>query len=200
MMDDFDNDILENISDKLTDITELLEKLVEEQYRAKLEFDNVREEIKFKNEFVCCDLDDVDKNLLANNTLLFLGFSRKAVRNLVYNFTESIGANVRYATSIKNIGEFASLVNSCMENDYVLIDCSDMTPSVELLNGITEAIEEDTLSIKIGKGSSTRFLILDIPKIHYILFDTTYFNISKQLRNVIDCCIWNEDERNKRRV
>lgn len=48
-MDDFD--ILENISDKLSYISNVLEKLLAEQQKANLVFENVGEEISFKQEF-----------------------------------------------------------------------------------------------------------------------------------------------------
>ena len=49
MMEEFDYNVLLDINDKLTDISDTLEKLLEEQYRKKVHNENSNEEVTFKN-------------------------------------------------------------------------------------------------------------------------------------------------------
>ncbi len=197
MMDDFDYDVLGNISDKLTHISETLEKLLAEQQKANLAFENVGEEISFKQEFVCRSLNEFDKTFLNNNTTLFLGFGKKDVKELVNEFAISVGSDVKYVPTVTAPGEFAAAVNNCQENDFLLFNCNGITKSHELLNVITDTIADGQINLTIGKGVGARSVLLDLPKIHYVFFESTCFYVPKILRDEIDYCVWNESDRKR---
>lgn len=197
MMDDFDYDVLGNISDKLTHISETLEKLLAEQQKANLAFENVGEEISFKQEFVCRSLNEFDRTFLNDNTTLFLGFGKKDVKELVNQFAASVGSAVKYVPSVPSPGEFAAAVNNCQENDFLLLNCGGITKSQELLNVITDVIADGQIHFTIGKGAGARDVLLDIPKIHYVFFESTCFYVPKILRDEIDYCVWNESDRKR---
>ena len=197
MKDDFSYDVFENISDKLTHISETLEKLLAEQQKANLAFENVGEEISFKQEFVCKNLNEFDRDFLNDNTILFLGFGKKDVKELVNQFAISVGSDVKYVPFITAPSEFIAVVNDCKENDYLLLNCSGIIKSQELLNVITDAIGDGQINFTIGKGAIARSVVLDIPKIHYIFFESTCFYVPKILRDEIDYCVWNENDRKR---
>lgn len=197
MRDDLDYDVLGNISDKLTHISEILEKLLAEQQKANLAFENVDEEISFKEEFVCCHLNEFDRTFLNGNTILFLGFGKKDVKELVNKFASSLGANVTYLSSVTAPGEFAAAVNSCQENDFLLLNCSGIIKSQELLNVITDVIADGQINLTIVKGPGARNVLLDVPQIHYVFFESTCFYVPKMLRDEMDLCIWNESDRKR---
>ena len=195
MMDDFDYDVLGNISDKLSHISETLEKLLAEQQKANLVFENVGEEIGFKQEFVCRNLNEFDRTFLNDNTTLFLGFGKKDVKELVNQFASSVGSDVTYVPSITEPGEFASAITSCKENDFILFNCGGK--SQELLNVITDVIADGKITITIGKGLGARVVTLDAPKINYVFFESTCFYVPKILRDEIDYCVWNGSDRKR---
>ena len=197
MMDDFDYDVLGNISDKLSHISEILEKLLAEQQKANLAFENVGEEISFKQEFVCRNLNEFDRTYLNDNTTLFLGFGKKDVKELVNQFASSVGSDVKYVPSITEPGEFVSAITSCKENDFMLFNCGGITKSQELLNVITDVIADGQITITIGKGPGARVVTLDIPKVNYVFFESTCFYVPKILRDEIDYCVWNESDRKR---
>ena len=66
-----------------------------------------------------------------------------------------------------------------------------------MLNLITDTIDDGKLEIKLGKGTSARTVSLDLPKLNYIFFETTCFLVPRILRDAIDCCIWNKNDRKK---
>ena len=182
---------IETASKQLPRITELLEELLVEQQRTNLAFDNIGEDITFKEEFVCKELSDVDVSLLAGKNLLFLGFRKQDVKK----FAEQIAANVTYVPVIDNQGDFASVITNCKENDTLLINCSGIKKSQNMLNFITDVMHDGKLELKLGKGMSAKTISLDIPKLNYIFFETTCFLVPRVLRDAIDCCIWDEKDK-----
>lgn len=197
IMDDFDYDVLESIDNKLKHISDILEKLLYEQQKANLAFENVGEEISFKKEFVCSDLKEVDNTLLNYNTTLFLGFEKKKVKELVNRFAVSIGSSVKYVPFLETSSEFASYITSCQENDILLLNCAGITKSQKIYSIITDAISDGQISITCGKGISANNFLLDIPKVYFVFVESTYYYVPKILRDEIDFCIWNENDRKK---
>lgn len=196
-MDDFDCDVLENINDKLSHISETLEKLLAEQQKANLAFENVGEEISFEQEFICRSLNELDRTILNNNTTLFLGFRKKDVKELVNQFANSVNSNVKYVPSVTAPGEFVAVVTNCQENDFLLLNCSGITKSQELLNFISDIIADGQIPVNIGKGTGAKAVLLDIPKMHFVFFESTCFYVPKILRDEIECCVWNENDRKR---
>ena len=151
----------------------------------------------FKQEFVCRSLNEFDRTFLNDNTTLFLGFGKKDVKELVNQFAASVGSAVKYVPSVPSPGEFAAAVNNCQENDFLLLNCGGITKSQELLNVITDVIADGQIHFTIGKGAGARDVLLDIPKIHYVFFESTCFYVPKILRDEIDYCVWNESDRKR---
>ncbi len=183
----------EEVSKKLTDISDLLEKILVEQQRANLAFENIGEEMLFKEEFVVSELSEVNAYSLSEKNILFLGFRKQDVKQ----FVNQIVPNVRYIPSVEREGDFAAVVTNCNDNDLLLFNCDGITKSQTLLNLITDTIDDGKLDMQIGKGSSARYVTLDLPKINYAFFETTSFLVPKVLRDAVDCCIWNKNDKIK---
>ena len=124
--------------------------------------------ISFKNEFVCNDLKSFDRTVLDDNTTLFLGFNKKEIKKIVYQFATSIGSNVKYISSITELDEFVSAIAACKENDFILFNCGGITKSQEILSVITDVINDGQITITIWKGLEARVVTLDVPKLNYI--------------------------------
>lgn len=187
------HECLDGVNKQLLHISELLEKILVEQQRTNLAFDNIGEEIAFKEEIVCRELSDVDFSKLTEKNLFFLGFRKQDVKK----FAEQIGTNVIYVPSVENQGDFGAIVTKCKDNDTLLFNCGGINKSQELLNLITDTIDDGTLNMKFGKGASAKAINLDLPKINYIFFETTCFLVPRVLRDAIDCCIWNENDKKR---
>ena len=95
------------------------------------------------------------------------------------------------------MGDFASIVTRFEEGTVLLINCAEIDKSQETLSGITDAIGDGFFTIHIGKGEAARQVNMDIPKMHYIFFETSCFNLPRALRDGIDLCIWNEVDKKR---
>ena len=124
---------------------------------------------------------------------MLLGFRKQDVKR----FVKQIGTNATYVPTVDNQGDFGAIVTNCKENDTLLFNCSGISKAQNMLNLITDTIDDGKLEIKLGKGTSARTVSLDLPKLNYIFFETTCFLVPRILRDAIDCCIWNENDRKK---
>lgn len=193
--DDSNYDVLENISDQLSNISKTLEKLLYEQQKTNLAFENAGRKISFKQEFVCRSLNEFDRTFLNDNTTLFLGFGIKDVKELINQFAASVGSGVKYVPSITDPDEFAATITLCKENDFILFNCDGITKSQELLNVITDIIADGQITINIGKKPKEKVVTLDVPKVNYVFFESTCVYVPKILRDKIDYCVWNESDK-----
>lgn len=115
----------------------------------------------------------------------------------VNQFANSVNSNVKYVPSVTAPGEFVAVVTNCQENDFLLLNCSGITKSQELLNFISDIIADGQIPVNIGKGTGAKAVLLDIPKMHFVFFESTCFYVPKILRDEIECCVWNENDRKR---
>jgi len=193
-MDEFD---FEEIKSKLNEISDALFQILEEQRRTNIAIENIGDDISFSNERICQDLREVNADDFDENTVLFLGFRKKDVKQYVSEYAARRNCTYKYIATVDSIGDFVSIVTSCEEGTVLLFNCAGIDKSQETLSGITDAIGDGYFTIHIGKGSSAQQVNLDMPKMHYIFFETSCFDIPRTLRDGIDLCIWNEADKKR---
>ena len=193
-MNEFDFVELKN---RLNEISATLYQILDEQRRSNIAMENIGDEITFSNERIYCDLSEVNVDGFDDNTVLFLGFRKKDVKQFVSEYAARTSKPYKYIAEIESMGDFASIVTSCEEGTVLLINCAGIDKSQETLSGITDAIGDGFFTIHIGKGGAARQVNMDIPKMHYIFFETSCFNLPRTLRDGIDLCIWNEVDKKR---
>lgn len=65
------HEYLDDVNKQLSHISELLEDILVEQQRTNLAFDNIGEDITFKEEIVCRELTEVDTSRLTEKNSCF---------------------------------------------------------------------------------------------------------------------------------
>ena len=193
-MDEFD---FEELKSKLSEISATLLLILDEQRRSNIAIENIGDDISFSNECICRDLSEVKVDGFDDNTVLFLGFRKKDVKQFVSEYAAKSNKQYKYIDAIESMGDFTSIVTSCEEGTVLLINCAGIDKSQETLSGITDAIGDGFFTIHIGKGGAARQVNMDIPKMHYIFFETSCFNLPRTLRDGIDLCIWNEVDKKR---
>ena len=193
-MDEFD---FEELKSKLSEISATLLLILDEQRRSNIAIENIGDEISFSNERIYRDLSEVKFDGFDDNIVLFLGFRKKDVKQFVSEYAAKTNNPYKYIAAIESMGDFASVVTNCEEGTVLLINCAGIDKSIETINGIADAIGDGYFTIHIGKGGSAQQVNLDMPKLHYIFFETSCFNLPKTLRDGIDLCIWNEADKKR---
>lgn len=193
-MDEFD---FEELKSKLNEISATLLQILDEQRRSNIAIENIGDEISFSNERICRDLSEVNVDGFGDNAVLFLGFRKKDVKQFVSEYAARTNKPYKYIAAIESMGDFASIVTSCEEGTVLLINCAGIDKSQETLSGITDAIGDGFFTTHIGKGGSAQQVNLDMPKMNYIFFETSCFNLPRTLRDGIDLCIWNEADKKR---
>ena len=82
-MDEFD---FEELKSKLSEISATLLLILDEQRRSNIAIENIGDEISFSNERICRDLSEVKVDGFDDNTVLFLGFRKKDVKQFVSEY------------------------------------------------------------------------------------------------------------------
>lgn len=193
-MDEFD---FEELKSRLNEISATLLQILDEQRRSNIVIENIGDDISFPDERIYCDLSEVSVDGFDDNTVLFLGFRKKDVKQFVSEYAARTSKPHKYIATIESMGDFTSIVTSCEEGTVLLINCAGIDKSLETLSGITDALGDGLCTIYIGKGGSARQVNMDIPKLHYMFFETSCFNLPRTLRDGIDLCIWNEADKKR---
>ena len=103
---------------------------------------------------------------------------------LAYIIANELGSNVKTASgpSIEKSGDLAAILSTLEENDVLFIDeIHRMNRNVEEI--LYPALEDFTLDIIIGKGSSARSIRLDLPKFTLVGATTRVGSLSTPLRD-----------------
>lgn len=193
-MDEFD---FEELKSRLNEISATLLQILDEQRRSNIAIENIGNDISFFDERIYCDLSEVSVDGFDDNTVLFLGFRKKDVKQFVSEYATRTNKPYKYIATIESIGDFTSIVTNCEEGTVLLINCAGIDKSQETLSSITDALCDGFCTIYIGKGGPARQVNIDIPKLHYMFFETSCFNLPRILRDGIDLCIWNEADKKR---
>lgn len=188
---------LDALANKLDSISATLTEILEEQRKTNVAFENIGDEISFTAEHVCRELDEVHVDELSEKVVLFAGFRKKDVKNFVQSYAGRKHKLYKYIPSIDSMSDFAAIVTNCIDNTVLLIDCGGITKSQNLISGMTDTIDDGCLSVQIGKGAASNQVQLDIPNIQYMFFETTCFYVPRTLRDGIDICIWQEEDKKR---
>lgn len=193
-MDEFD---FEELKSKLSEISATLLLILDEQRRSNIAIENIGDEISFSNERIYRDLSEVKFDGFDDNTVLFIGFRKKDVKQFISEYAAKTSKPYKYIPAIESMGDFVSIVSNCEEGTVLLIDCAGIDKSQETLSGITDAIGDGIVTIRIGKGVSAQQINIPMPKMHFIFFETSCFHLPRTLRDGIDICIWNEADKKR---
>ena len=196
-MDEFDFYGFEDLKSKLNEISDTLLQILDEQRKSNIAIENIGDEILFSNECICRDLSEVNVDSFEDNTVLFLGFRKKDVKQFISEYAARMNKHYKYITAIASAGDFVSIVTNCQEGTVLLINCAGINKSPETLNLITDTTGDGLLTVRVGKGESAQQLVLNLPEINYIFFETSCFNLPRTLGDGIDLCIWNEADKKR---
>lgn len=185
------------LKSKLDEISATLLQILDEQRKSNIAMENIGDEISFSSERICCDLREANYDGFDDNTVLFLGFRKKDVKQFVSEYAVKTSRPYKYIAAIESMSDFASIVTSCKEDTVLLINCAGINKSQKTLSGITDTLGDGFITIPVGKGGSAQQVNLDIPKLHYVFFETSCFNLPRTLRDGIDLCIWNEADKKR---
>ena len=109
------------------------------------------------------------------------GLGKTTLSNIIAN---EMGSNIKITSgpAIEKPGDLASLLTNLSENDVLFIDeIHRLSKNVEEI--LYPALEDFTLDIIIGKGSSARSIRLDLPKFTLVGATTRVGSLSTPLRD-----------------